>query len=137
MLRTLSPGPLAGAAPRRPRPACRPAQRACAAAASSSSAAAAAAPTVAAAAAVAAEAEAGEAGHAHAHLSAAAVLEPQLTWPGRTHGCGEPGEAHIGQEMTICGWVDRWPRLRAVQRLAALYPLHPARRLPCVRRARQ
>lgn len=29
-------------------------------------------------------------------LAAGGVLEPQLTWPGRTHGCGTLTEAEVG-----------------------------------------
>lgn len=32
-------------------------------------------------------------------LAAAGVLEPQLTWPARSHHCGELGEAEVGCRM--------------------------------------
>lgn len=57
---------------------------------------------------VAAEAE----GDAHQH--AASVLEQHLTWPGRSHGCGALGEGELGQEMTLCGWVDRYRNLGGI-----------------------
>ncbi|PRW57769.1 aspartate--tRNA ligase [Chlorella sorokiniana] len=44
-------------------------------------------------------------------LAAAGVLEPQLTWPARSHHCGELGEAQVGSPVTVCGWVDRYRNL--------------------------
>jgi aspartyl-tRNA synthetase len=51
------------------------------------------------------------------HTSAAAaasLLEPQLTWPERTHGCGAVTEAQAGQPVTVCGWVDRYRNLGGI-----------------------
>lgn len=63
------------------------------------------------AAAAAAEAEGGEGMHS---LAGSGVLEPELTWPARTHGCGEVTEADVGQEVTVCGWVDRYRNLGGI-----------------------
>lgn len=48
-----------------------------------------------------------------AHQSTQVVEEfPELTdqrmsWRGRSIGCGEVNESHIGQRVTVCGWVHR------------------------------
>lgn len=39
--------------------------------------------------------------------SAFSVLEPALTWPARSHGCGTVSESDVNTSITICGWVDR------------------------------
>lgn len=44
-------------------------------------------------------------------LAAAGVLEPRLTWPARSHGCGAVTEGQVGQPVTVCGWVDRYRNL--------------------------
>lgn len=30
-----------------------------------------------------------------------------MSWPARSHGAGDVSKADIGQEITVCGWVDR------------------------------
>jgi aspartyl-tRNA synthetase len=30
-----------------------------------------------------------------------------MSWPARSHGAGTVTEADVGQEITVCGWVDR------------------------------
>lgn len=30
-----------------------------------------------------------------------------MSWRGRSIGCGEVNEGHIGQRVTVCGWVHR------------------------------
>lgn len=35
------------------------------------------------------------------------IVDRQMTWPSRTHGAGTLREADVGNEITICGWVDR------------------------------
>jgi aspartyl-tRNA synthetase len=30
-----------------------------------------------------------------------------MSWPSRSHGAGDVTEADVGQEVTVCGWVDR------------------------------
>lgn len=62
-------------------------------------------------AAAAAEAEGSEGVHS---LAGSGVLEPALTWPARTHGCGEVTEADVGREVTVCGWVDRYRNLGGI-----------------------
>lgn len=64
-----------------------------------------------AAAAAAADADGGEGMHS---LAASGVVEPALTWPARTHGCGEVTEADVGQQLTVCGWVDRYRNLGGI-----------------------
>lgn len=60
------------------------------------------------AAAAPAAADAAAAAHSDAAATAgAAVVEPQMSWPARTRGAGEPRAADAGQEVTVCGWVDR------------------------------
>ncbi|KAL4436784.1 hypothetical protein ABPG75_003923 [Micractinium tetrahymenae] len=63
------------------------------------------------AAAAAAEADGGEGMHS---LAASDVVEPALTWPARTHGCGEVTEGDVGQQLTVCGWVDRYRNLGGI-----------------------
>lgn len=46
--------------------------------------------------------------------SSGGVLEPQLIWPGRSHGCGELRPAQAGQRVTVCGWVDRYRNLGGI-----------------------
>lgn len=36
------------------------------------------------------------------------LLPPQMTWPGRSHGCGTVTEADATKSITICGWVDSY-----------------------------
>jgi hypothetical protein len=43
-----------------------------------------------------------------------ASLGSSLSWPARSHGCGELGEAQVGEEVTVCGWVDRYRNLGAI-----------------------
>jgi aspartyl-tRNA synthetase len=88
-------GPLVGLSPRRPRPASALRQRSLGPACAISTEAAAEV----------------ESDGAHAPAS---VLEERLTWPGRTHGCGTVGETDIGQQMTVCGWVDRYRNLGGI-----------------------
>lgn len=40
-----------------------------------------------------------------------AVVEPTLTWPARSHGCGSVTESLVNQSVTVCGWVDRYRNL--------------------------
>ena len=42
------------------------------------------------------------------------LLEPGLTWPARSHGAGRVGPAEVGQQLTICGWVDRYRNLGGI-----------------------
>ena len=45
------------------------------------------------------------------------VVEPNLTWPGRTHGCGTLTEDTVSintAPITICGWVDRHRNLGGI-----------------------
>ncbi|KAI8466369.1 MAG: aspartyl-tRNA synthetase [Monoraphidium minutum] len=35
------------------------------------------------------------------------LVDAQMTWPARSHGAGALREADAGQEVTVCGWVDR------------------------------
>lgn len=35
------------------------------------------------------------------------VTAGPMTWPPRSHGAGSLRESHVGQDVTICGWVDR------------------------------
>lgn len=42
------------------------------------------------------------------------VLDPTLTWPGRSHGCGTLTESAVGQDITVCGWVDRHRNLGGI-----------------------
>ena len=42
------------------------------------------------------------------------VIDPTLTWPGRSHGCGTLNEAAVGQDITVCGWVDRHRNLGGI-----------------------
>jgi aspartyl-tRNA synthetase len=44
------------------------------------------------------------------------VLEPGLSWPRRTHGCGtlRASDADADAEVTLCGWVDRHRNLGGV-----------------------
>lgn len=35
------------------------------------------------------------------------LLERGMSWQGRSLGCGQLREAHIGQSIAICGWVHR------------------------------
>lgn len=32
----------------------------------------------------------------------------EMSWPSRTHLCGNVGDKDIGQEIRVCGWVDRY-----------------------------
>jgi hypothetical protein len=36
----------------------------------------------------------------------ATIMSAEMTWPSRSHGCGAVTEQLVGQEVTICGWVD-------------------------------
>jgi aspartyl-tRNA synthetase len=56
----------------------------------------------------------GEGLHTSAAAAAASLLEPQLTWPERTHSCGAVTEAQAGQPVTVCGWVDRYRNLGGI-----------------------
>eukprot|EP00887_Chlorella_sp_A99_P008037 scaffold12.g8037.t1 len=91
-----------------------PAARGTARAASSLAAAQPAAEAAAAPAAPGASGSSGGAGGSATGGSAAALLEPGLTWPGRSHGCGAVGAAEVGQELTVCGWVDRYRNLGGI-----------------------
>ena len=42
------------------------------------------------------------------------LLEPQLTWPARTHGCGAVAADDVGGAVTVCGWVDRYRNLGGI-----------------------
>ena len=94
-----------------------------------------------AAAAVAADQESAAAGEEGVHTLAptAGVLEPALTWPARSHGCGEVAESDVGAGVTVCGWVDRYRNLGGILFLdirdhtgivqvgaAACHPFRPA-----------
>lgn len=46
--------------------------------------------------------------------ASAGLLEPQLTWPARTHGCGAVTDADVGADVTVCGWVDRYRNLGGI-----------------------
>ena len=37
-----------------------------------------------------------------------------MTWPQRDTGCGAPREAHVGQRVTLCGWIDKQRNMGAV-----------------------
>ncbi len=39
--------------------------------------------------------------------SFSSVVDAQMTWPARSHTAGTLREGDAGQEVTICGWVDR------------------------------
>ena len=39
--------------------------------------------------------------------NASQLLESGMSWRGRSIGCGNLRESHIGQDVTICGWVHR------------------------------
>jgi len=41
--------------------------------------------------------------------TASPLVEPHLTWPARSHGCGTVRDTDIdaGPGVTVCGWVDR------------------------------
>lgn len=34
------------------------------------------------------------------------LMSSDMTWPSRSHGCGSVTEQLVGQEVTVCGWVD-------------------------------
>lgn len=44
--------------------------------------------------------------------SALHLAETGMSWQGRSIGCGQVREHHIGQSITICGWVHRHRDLR-------------------------
>ena len=49
----------------------------------------------------------------------ASVVDPTLTWPGRSHGCGTLSETLVvGKDdtitVTVCGWVDRHRNLGGI-----------------------
>lgn len=35
------------------------------------------------------------------------LTDQRMSWRGRSIGCGEVNESHIGQRITVCGWVHR------------------------------
>lgn len=35
------------------------------------------------------------------------LTDQRMSWRGRSIGCGEVRESHIGQRITVCGWVHR------------------------------
>lgn len=35
------------------------------------------------------------------------LTDQRMSWRGRSIGCGEVNESHIGQRVTVCGWVHR------------------------------
>lgn len=35
------------------------------------------------------------------------LTDQRMSWRGRSIGCGDLNERHIGQRVTICGWVHR------------------------------
>ena len=47
--------------------------------------------------------------------SAADLLPDRLVWPGRTHNCGELRGPDVGQQVSLCGWIDRNRDLGGVQ----------------------
>lgn len=46
--------------------------------------------------------------------AASDVVEPELTWPARSDGCGTVSERDAGRAVTVCGWVDRCRNLGGV-----------------------
>lgn len=42
------------------------------------------------------------------------LLEPAMTWPRRSHGCGTVTADDSGTRLTICGWVDRYRNLGGI-----------------------
>ena len=36
------------------------------------------------------------------------LVDPEMSWPRRSIGCGEVTEAAAGQRCSICGWVERY-----------------------------
>ncbi len=42
------------------------------------------------------------------------LLEPGMTWPQRSQGCGTVSTADEGKRLTICGWVDRYRNLGGI-----------------------
>lgn len=47
--------------------------------------------------------------------AAADLLPEHLVWPGRTHNCGQLREPDVGQQVALCGWIDRNRDLGGVQ----------------------
>ena len=35
------------------------------------------------------------------------LTDQRMSWRGRSIGCGEVNESHIGQRIAVCGWVHR------------------------------
>ena len=35
------------------------------------------------------------------------LTDQRMSWRGRSIGCGALNESHIGQRVTVCGWVHR------------------------------
>lgn len=35
------------------------------------------------------------------------ALDGPMSWPARSHGAGSVSEAEVGNQITVCGWVDR------------------------------
>ena len=35
------------------------------------------------------------------------VTDQYMSWRGRSIGCGDLNESHVGQRVTVCGWVHR------------------------------
>ena len=35
------------------------------------------------------------------------LIDQRMSWRGRSIGCGDVNESHIGQRVTVCGWVHR------------------------------
>lgn len=42
------------------------------------------------------------------------LVEPQMTWPGRSHQCGVLREGDAGTSVSVCGWVDGYRNMGGV-----------------------
>ena len=51
---------------------------------------------------------------AEADTTVADVVEPELTWPSRSDGCGAVAAGDAGRAVTVCGWVDRCRNLGGI-----------------------
>lgn len=47
--------------------------------------------------------------------SAAAASFAPMTWPSRSHSCGQITQADVGRTVTLCGWVDKNRDMGALQ----------------------